>query len=60
MCSVILRSSDGADHVVSQEAASLSKTVQSLLEELEGESAKRLCLSNTDSTKIWYIDHEIH
>ncbi|KAK9906590.1 hypothetical protein WJX75_004619 [Coccomyxa subellipsoidea] len=35
MCSVILRSSDGADHVVSQEAASLSKTVQSLLEELE-------------------------
>ncbi|EIE24381.1 hypothetical protein COCSUDRAFT_83685 [Coccomyxa subellipsoidea C-169] len=35
MRSIILRSCDGADHVVAQEAACLSKTVQSLLEELE-------------------------
>ena len=39
MRAVILRSSDGADHVVPSETACLSGTVQSLLEELEGEPA---------------------
>ncbi|BDA46115.1 S-phase kinase-associated protein 1 [Coccomyxa sp. Obi] len=40
MRTVILRSSDGADHVVSSEAACLSRTVQSLLEELEAKEGE--------------------
>lgn len=44
MVSVVLRSSDGGDHVVPQEAACLSSTVCNLLEQLEGKLTGGLIL----------------
>jgi hypothetical protein len=42
MVNIILRTCDGADHEVSGEVASLSKTIKSLLEDLEGVPASLL------------------
>lgn len=36
MRNIVLRANDGADHVISVAAASLCKTVASLLQDLEG------------------------
>lgn len=47
MVSVILRSSDGADHEVSELVASASKTIRSLLEDLEGSTQNGLAESYT-------------
>ncbi len=46
MPDIVLRSNDGADHIISVKSARLSKTVASLLQDLEGALQTGLMSSN--------------